>query len=424
MFMSTTFKSTAYTYQEARRAHAMVERSVNEFVESGNEETTPADVWSALVGSDVSGIVGEAIKWTVPAEIIPLLHRSDSLPAAFAFGSMLDALDCVDVSNDLQVRQAIRQGWKSFEERRLQANHVEEGFGQDESMSWHTLRDIVEGAGGESIRDKMMWIAQLAGRMFDALEYSRKRVESEDPQEIKSTTIGGDVPRLLPSELAKMSNGRTADVTSMKVLKKQAQQFRMKGERSKSRGPLVIALDESGSMHDAVVGARGRNCWAKACAIALTRVAWNENRPVRVVHFAQGCVVQDIPRDDHDALWEMARSFLSGGTDFTSAFEKSREVVGDLESQGFKGADIVLVSDGVDRNHEGHDREIDRMDEDGVQLWTVAIGESIGPTAPVRARAEKYVFANDENLGDEELAGELARDLKRAALAKPERGLN
>jgi uncharacterized protein with von Willebrand factor type A (vWA) domain len=252
--------------------------------------------------------------------------------------------------------------------------------------------------------------------MFDAMSYTRKQVQSDDPQEVRSATTGGDVARLLPAELAKLGNSSTRDQTVMRIVKKEAAVFEMAGIRSKSRGPMVLAIDESGSMHDHG-SAEGRNTWAKAAAVALTRIAWAENRAVRCVHFGTATVTQDIPRDDADALWQMARSFLSGGTCFEAALGAARIEVGDLEKSGLKGADIVLITDGEDLDHDKHNKELNHIDKAGIRLWTVSIGNELAQTVPVRARAELYIHARDVDLGDAKTAVDLAAQLKGAAMA-------
>jgi len=375
--------------------------------------------WRALVGTlpeeGARGTIAAAIELTIPPAAIRLMRRSDSTPAAYAFGAIASELIRVaDWNDDLQVRDAVRRGWLQFDLRRRQANTVEEGFGCDESASWHTLRDLTEQRDPE-LEALMLRVAELAGRMFTAMSYSKRRVESTDPQEVRSAAIGGDVERLLPEELAKLGCDVTREHTVMRVLQRRAGVFAMRGERTKSRGPLVIALDESGSMHDGR-GVGGRNAWAKAAAVALIRIAWAENRVARVVHFGNSTVTQDVPRDDVAALWEMVRSFLSGGTSFSAALSTARAEVGDLEKAGFKGADVVLVTDGEEPRYQLHTVEINAMDAAGIDLWTVSIGNQMSADAPVRSRAKLYVHARDVDLGNDAQAAALAAELKASAL--------
>jgi len=90
-----------------------------------------------------------------------------------------------------------------FSQRALAKRLAEEAEGRalrpsQISAYWRrlALRDILEGAGGEELKARMLAIAELAGRMLNAMSYTRKRVKSDDPQEVRSTTIGGacDMP--------------------------------------------------------------------------------------------------------------------------------------------------------------------------------------------------------------------------------------
>src|SRR6185295_13969171 len=246
-----------------------------------------------------------------------------------------------------------------------------------------------------------------------------------DPEEVVGSKLGGQIDRVLSTELAMLGDEDTSDVQAMKILQNRAPIQETAGIEAKTRGPLVLVIDESGSMHDGGGGwyggqrgqaFNGRNTWAKAAAVALTRIAWAEDRKVCAVHFGTGTVVQSVPKDDHKAMFELARSFLSGGTDFGNALKLGVMQVGDLAAQGFDGADVLLITDGEDFNYAAHTKQIDDMDVRGIKLWTVAIGCDIRTEAPVRQRAERYTFAADSKLTDPSTAVSLAEGLNKAAM--------
>jgi Mg-chelatase subunit ChlD len=403
-----TFSNERLTFRQATQRHATVAKIVEELDNLKPEDKlkqlgTLNEVWDTLVGiiePKSRTIIADSVDWTIPSKHKPYMHIGDCIPAVFALDCIVKHFKAINVDpdNDVLIRDALTKAWEDYEQRRLEANYVEEGFGCDDSTSWHTLRDILDHDGTPELQKDMKDIANLAGRMFDSFKYMKTQVESDDPQEIKGSTIGGDIERLLPEEMAKLSIPETETITSMKVLKKESQQFQMKGLRTKSRGPLVIALDESGSMHDLYSGYQGRNCFAKACAVALTRIAWSENRPVRVVHFGTSTVVQEVPKDDHFAMFEMARSFLNSGTNFSLALNVAYQQVGDLEANGYKGADVLIVTDGCDNSYDEQNRIIDKLDKDGIKLWSITVADYINENHPIRARAEKYICVREGDL--------------------------
>ncbi len=414
------------TFSRALNFHPMMKEPTKAFLQAQKIKRAVdcpelVEVWGGLMDvidlDDAKTCMPMSVDFTLPVPYAGIIRRASGVTAAFAYCEIVKELMSVrKLSDDFEVRKSMKRAWHNFEQRVAEANNIAEGFGCDNSQSWLTLRDIGKMPDSEDLKKKMLAIAKLAGRMFKKFGYQKREQPNQDPEEVVGATTGPDLTRIMSSELALLADEDTEDAQAMKILTGKATIVQMAGKEEKTRGPLVLALDESGSMHDGRRG-MGRNTWAKACAVALTRIAWSENRPVRCVHFGYGTEVQDVPKDDFRALFEMARSFLSGGTAFGAALKRGRAVVGDLEADGFKGADIVLVTDGEDPQHAEHTRELNHMARDGIKLWTVAIGMQIGTGAPVRARAEKYTYAADRDLGNLDTAATLAGGLDKAAMA-------
>ena len=190
-----------------------------------------------------------------------------------------------------------------------------------------------------------------------------------------------------------------------RLLDRRALQYAVRGRGEASRGPLVLAIDESGSMHDE--GDRQRNVWAKAAAIALARTALDDGRPVTVVHYSSSVTVSRLEPGLPGQLVDLARHFLGGGTDICRALRRAAEAVGEMARKGDKGADVVLGSDGQDRDvASGGDAAIDTIEEHGSRLWTIGIDCSID--GPLRDRAERYVELGARDLHHEHSVGKLA----------------
>lgn len=423
----TTFGKKVDDFDTAMKLHPVVKIIADKFVRGNPDRfAIMKELWDGLTDqlkNEDKNAIADMVDLTTPPTFIPLMRRSDSIFAAYAFaciGLEIERLTEKDCTNDLILRPHFEQAWRMFHKRLLEANTVEEGFGCGDGPSWHTLRDIDNTPDAGDWKDRTMEIAKLAGKMFDSFNYIAKRVRSDDPMEVESVKTGKELERLLPEELALMTVPDTEDMQTMKVIKGEALQRKMKGTKTQSRGPIVMLIDESGSMFESRDYhtrryKRGRNTWAKACAVALARVAWHENREVIAVHFGNGSVTQLLPKDDTKALFEMARSFMSGGTSFGGALHAGRACVKDLESRGFKGADIVLISDGDEPNWASHNAILDELDKEGVDLWTIAIGLSFAVDAPTRKRAKKYVEAKDSMLGNDATATALVDGLQDAA---------
>lgn len=405
----SSFSSTVPSWTRAKQIHGFLKAFATGIVDHDGQgrnqqnanlkEAQQAEIWNGLTKQGPTKkipLLTNAIDWTMPPEYTGLFVICDSIAAVFALQCLDQCLAGVDLTDGLAVRDAMPHGWEAFRKRKQAANKIQEGFDCDKSAGWMTLRDI-DDLNDRTLLRKIQSIADLAGKMFDSLAPTKIRTPSNDPHSVKGATLGGDIERLLPSEQAKLATEATADMTAMKVVKKGAQQFKLQGTRTTSRGPMVLVIDSSGSMHDEP-GARGRNTWAKASGIALARIAWQENRAVKVVHFGSSTVVAELPKNDQKALFEFARTFLSGGTDIACAMDRAREQVGDLEKSGHKGADVVLVTDGCDHDQAAHNAELDRFDALGIRLYSVGIGMDFQKSHPLRTRAEQYVYAHDGGL--------------------------
>jgi uncharacterized protein with von Willebrand factor type A (vWA) domain len=109
-------------------------------------------------------------------------------------------------------------------------------------------------------------------------------------------------------------------------------------QKRNDRGPVVIALDTSGSM-------RGKpEDVAKAAVLAVLRVALEEGRACYLINFSSQTRCLDLA-DLGTALPELLR-FLAfsfhGGTDLAPAL---RECLRVLDQGAFREADVLVVSD-------------------------------------------------------------------------------
>lgn len=371
---------TTLTYTQALENHKTVELAAAEFTKRG-EPDAGAAVWEALADSDAPAIdtYADAVQITMPIDSIPVVRARAGVSASFAFERMAAHFE----SGGDYFKQA-RKAWGEFEERRKLANQVEEGYGCDKSASWDLARDVSQ------VKDRPLieQIAEMAGRMYRAMTGGRK-VPTDEPHEVTGVKVGGEIERLLAEELTQLFDPDMSDHAAIRILEKQSQQYKMKGKSCASRGPLVIAVDESGSMHDDGYG--DRNSWAKACCVALTRIAHEGNRQVRVVHFATATDVSPLAPGDHKAVLDMTRHFLGGGTEIAKALAVSAREVGNLAAQGFVGADIVLITDGGDNNHKAIETTLGYAQAQGVRLWTVLIEMQPDPNSPIVKRASEVI---------------------------------
>lgn len=376
------------TFIKAKREHLAVREA------AALDEALAADLWNAITGVGAeprSGSFAEAARDTTPIEHAALL-ATDDVAAACAFDLHWQAFAAAaSPATGFEARDRARAAWSQFTERAARVTVISEGLGWDRSSAWVQGREVDLAAGETS---EVEHIARLAGRMVVALHGARAQRIHGVPSEVYSIEQGNNVSRLLPSELVML----TEPLLELTVLERlstgRAAQYAMRGDANATRGPLVVALDESASMHGE------RNRWAKAAAVALARVAHADRRSVVVVHFSTSTVVQELRQKSGADIVKMVRRFLGGGTAVAIALEVAVDQVQTLARKDQRGADVVLVTDGVDGDIARQVTAVDALRERDVRLWTVAIECDIPTSSPLREHASRFVRLGGRDLTD------------------------
>jgi len=364
-------------------------------------ETSSA--WKAATGafSPDPGSWAEAFMDTMPQQYASLLARGGP------------ALDCaVKRHNEAKtnmfsqghrspfhMRETCREAWRRFQEEAERRESLEFGLGFDQSDSWdHSFRAELP----QKLRPAKVYdIARLAGRLVVALRGEKAKKVSSVPEEVYDVELGGDPSRLLTSEL--MHLGQPTELMLLNRINEQrALQYKLRGEAAAKRGPLIIAIDESGSM-----GGSGfkRGVWAKAAAVALTRLAWEDDRPVIWVHWSTTVSSTEMPKPDKDKLAYAIRHFYGGGNDCAKALSRAGKLVCRLREAGHPGGDVILITDGVEKWGEEIEHAIDSIEDSDARLWTIGIEVDcrIEADAPIRARAAAYTAIKEGGLSQADL---------------------
>ena len=374
------------SFLKAKREHRAVKKAAQE------DPALAADLWNAILGlgaAPVQGSFAEAVQDTVPVEHMALL-ATDDVAVAYAFDLLwARARDLPPKATPFELRDIARELWKAFQAQAEKTEHIASGFGWGIAVAWAHTQDVKLAQGDMSQVER---IARLAGRMYVALRGAQARKIHGVPSEVFSVEQGNDLARLLPAEQVLLTEPVLEIVALERIASRRAAQYAVRGTTKVSKGPLVIALDESGSMGGE------RNDWAKAATVALSRVAAEEKRPVSVVHYSTSNVIQPLPPGDTGALLAMIRHFLGGGTAIGLALSVAVQQVRDLALKGQKGADVILVTDGVDGDTKAQETALAEGHGIGARLWTVAVECDIPEESPLRAKAAHYIRLSKKDL--------------------------
>lgn len=198
---------------------------------------------------------------------------------------------------------------------------------------------------GQSTRLKQ--IAAICGRFTRiALNVQASKVQ-HPPDEITSITTGRDLGRILPSAIALLTDPILEDQFFLHYAEGRLMQYDLVGNEPQGQGPILIALDSSGSMRDPCGGIT-KEVWAKAVTLALLAIARRQGRDLAVLHFSGvgQLATYHFPKGqgDHTAVIACIDHFFGGGTVFEPWMTHALTLI---DQATYDRADVICISDGL-----------------------------------------------------------------------------
>lgn len=185
-------------------------------------------------------------------------------------------------------------------------------------------------------------IMRLAGR-YRRLAQSRQRTKPvHGMDEVCGVTQTGEIERLLPSELALLDIPELEDDMLRRLVERNCMGYDFQGRQGEARGPIVVVVDESGSMGGEPIA------HAKAIALAMAWIARHQKRYCCLVSFSSGGGGVFMPMPGGECppaqLLEWLEGFIGGGTDLVTLTE---ELPAKWESLGCTDGktDIICITD-------------------------------------------------------------------------------
>ena len=171
-------------------------------------------------------------------------------------------------------------------------------------------------------------ISELAGR-FRRVAQSKQRMKTTHGfDDMVGVEPGGDIGRLLPHELAKLGVEDLELDTLRRIVERQALCREYAGCEPAGKGPIVITLDESGSMRQKIDAAKG-------LALALAWIAKQQKRWCALVAYSgsTGERVLALPPGKWDdvKLCEWLVDFIGGGSEIDVPIAELPRMYADLK---------------------------------------------------------------------------------------------
>jgi uncharacterized protein with von Willebrand factor type A (vWA) domain len=164
---------------------------------------------------------------------------------------------------------------------------------------------------------------------------------------IQKVRFSDSINNLLPMEAAKLLNPALkrkfyADMLEGKLLSYQLLGKHYTGPpRIKPRGPMIVLVDTSGSMHGTP------QTLAKAAVLAMAKLMLAQQRDMKLILFASTSQHLEIELSNRKKMSERFLNFLlftfGGGTDFNTALASGLK---SLKEKDFQGADLLFITDG------------------------------------------------------------------------------
>ncbi len=163
-------------------------------------------------------------------------------------------------------------------------------------------------------------ISELAGRFRRVAQSKQRQKVSHGLDDVVGVEPGGDIGRLLPSELVRLAVPELELDTLRRIVERQALCREHHAAEPVGKGPIIVVTDESGSME----GSKAHT--AKALALALAWVARQQRRWCGLVAFSgkSGERLLALPpgRWNETALCDWVSAFIGHGSDLDLPIEE------------------------------------------------------------------------------------------------------
>jgi uncharacterized protein with von Willebrand factor type A (vWA) domain len=190
-------------------------------------------------------------------------------------------------------------------------------------------------------------IVDFIGRQEFDPPNDRIRLSPFGKNRIQSVRFSDSLNNLLPMEAAKLLNPVLkqkfyADMLEGKLLSYQLLGKHFTGPpHLKPRGPMIVLVDTSGSMHGA------SQTLAKSAALAMAKRMLTQKRDMKLILFASTSQHLEIELSSRKKMSDKFLNFLlhtfGGGTDFNTALASGLR---SLKEKDFQGADLLFITDG------------------------------------------------------------------------------
>jgi len=129
-----------------------------------------------------------------------------------------------------------------------------------------TTKQKMQLAGQVQRSHRLKQLAAMAGRFTRIALKVQENKTDKPPTEVTNIIRGRDLRRMLPVEYLSMTDPDMADWWAMRYMANNLAQYELQGREKQGQGPIILAIDSSGSM----LGQK--ELWSKAIFLACSRL--------------------------------------------------------------------------------------------------------------------------------------------------------
>lgn len=279
---------------------------------------------------------------------------------------------------------------------------------QDES-----LRELAELLGKQT-RAQSLFEKEIRDKVVIKSEWHPKPAYRG---EIDGLRYSNDISSVLPSELALLKNTAAKKLFQLKFAQKQLLSFKYQNdvldskeeniqeetsvEKKEPKGPIIICVDTSGSMHGTPENI------AKTITFALSKIAIEEERKCYLISFSTSIETLDLTDFSDNPIGKLVqflRMSFHGGTDATPALKHAVKMLSENE---WKNADVLMISDFVMQSLDNDIKsQIESAQEDNTNFHSLVIGSS-GNNAAINCFNHNWFYDVDNPQANRHLVEQL-----------------
>ena len=275
-----------------------------------------------------------------------------------------------DLSALSAASQALKQATEDVDDLRNAQRALGDNDANSQQLDPAALRERFD-----KIRnsERLRAIIDNAGRYRRLAQAKQRQKVAHGQDDVIGVELGNDLGRLLPTELAALGDEDLEMDALRRYLERGLMQRQYQGIEHKARGPIVVVVDESGSM------AGERIETAKATALAMAWIARHQGRYCCLVGFSnddQGVWHIEKPgQTDQAGLLDWLEHFYGGGTSPAVPLETVPARWEEIDAPPGE-TDMILITDGcMNVDHDTRSRFNEWKAQEEVKLYTLIIGE-------------------------------------------------